>query len=188
MKYLFLLGFLLMTTTVTKADSLTFTLLGANVDGRAITPAQANGHWLKFDGFEVKLMADGNPGFGDEVGIFWTNSLPYTGATRDILVSLNARICVAGSCGNTTISGALTLSPSGLTWKLPPAAYTFQADDGSLIGITSRVYTAPGTTDLDISGRLLGGVGTTATPEPATLTLLGLGLALGARRLRRKSQ
>lgn len=205
MKNLFLTILLLTAASAAQAGSITIHIDSLKVDAPAFrqgptTIGPMNKETTTYydvsgAAFLTSLIRDGVPDatYGG-ADFFWAalvNGTPFSDAIR---LTFTGTVTVDGSVANVTFGGVIGYSDKGMAWKLPPAAFTVQATDGNLIAL-SFITNKPGldrgasqfsTIDLQIIGHVVAPITTTATPEPMTLTLVGLGLLLGARRLKNK--
>lgn len=171
-------------TTLAHAAPITFTLTKAVVDGKEIDLAKADGQWLHLDNWRLKLIKDGmvDPTDPDSLGVFWAAmTAPYV-TPRQIVVELRGQLCVSGTCADIVTGGTLEMSANGIWWRVPAPPQSYTGSDGRVIyvnPITNQPRGLATTIDLNLKAAA-------ETPEPTTLSLLGLGLALAARRLRRR--
>lgn len=172
------------------AEPITFQFQSATVNG--VDYKKADGEWIYTNTLRIKFLPNGMPDTydADQVGIFWGAMLTGYSAPVEYGFSLTGRICNAGACAITTFTGVLQATPLGLAWKLPPNSRTISLSDGSLLGLATAtnvpggnpIRTVHGTIDLAIKG-----IPSAPIPEPATLVLLGSGLAFAAKRFRKKA-
>lgn len=171
--------------TLAHAAPITFNLTKAVVDGKEIDLTQADGHWLHLDGHRIKLIRNGmvDSTDPDSLGVFWAAMTDNFTTPRQIIVELRGQLCVSGTCADIVTGGTLEMSANGMWWRVPAPPQSYTGSDGRVIyvnPVTNQPRGLSTTIDLNLKAAA------SEVPEPATLTLLGLGLALGARRLRRK--
>lgn len=174
---------------VSIAGTVTFTLSSAKVGGIIIVPST---DWqYTVPGIRVKILSNGMPGVGDELGLAWfaQTDQNYRG---EYLVELYGKFCVDSSCADGVMGGKITAGNNGLVWTLPPPAISLSASDGNILLLTGVTNSTQGrswnsTIDLSVTGDKYKPTAIPEPiPEPTTLSLLGLGLLGLARRLRRK--
>lgn len=144
--------------------------------------------------FTVSVMRGGMPDSGG-IAFIWAALLSNTPFPDNIGVKLTADMTVLGhELKGVVLQGVLGFSNDGMYWRTLMPAFTAQATDGALIGL-SFTHNLPGiargatwgaTVDARVNAAVLGGpqLPVTPTPEPATLLTLSLGMGLAARRMR----
>lgn len=173
-----------------KAETITFQYITVAVNATVIQPKD---EWQTVDSIRVKTLSNGME-FPDETGIFWAAMVnPFT-IPVTYNVTVRGKFCIDGSCGIASLTGVMQTSKDGLLWILPPPSLTIKTDDGNIIQLSTITNSPIGrswnsTIDLDVKGRLVTGIIPNApVPEPATLALLGLGLAGIGSRLRKEKK
>jgi hypothetical protein len=158
-------------TPSARANEVLFGCTGLSCGGASVTSASGSGI--------VITEGLGGPTFGDS----FTFSYNTGSSTATITDTTHPLQSVAGTILSATVGGtaASPILNLDILWTLPSSLASFLGTPTGLDS-TSVHFTAS-------SGSLVSvGINIDPTPEPATLALLGSGLALMAGLLRRKSQ